>query len=118
MITFAHRRLRNARGNLDIIGGVRRAGIESFNGAKNESASAGERHAQGEELDTAASSSPSTAWSVTFWSMTSVAGSLPDTAFQWSQNAMTSRRLGGLGAVGVGIGQAVGAAVLAEEGQH
>jgi hypothetical protein len=37
------------------------------------------------------SSSPRIAWVVTFWSMISIAGSLPETAFQWSQNAMTSR---------------------------
>jgi len=28
---------------------------------------------------------------VTFWSMISMAGSVPVTAFQWSQNAITSR---------------------------
>ena len=38
-----------------------------------------------------ASSSPRTCWVVTFWSMISIAGSVPETAFQWSQNAMTSR---------------------------
>ena len=31
------------------------------------------------------------AWVVTFWSMMSIFGSAPETAFQWSQNAMTSR---------------------------
>jgi hypothetical protein len=30
-------------------------------------------------------------WVVTFWSMISIFGSDPGTAFQWSQNAMTSR---------------------------
>ena len=38
-----------------------------------------------------ASSSPRTAWVVTFWSMISIFGSAPETAFQWSQNAMASR---------------------------
>ena len=38
-----------------------------------------------------ASSSPRTAWVVTFWSMISIFGSCPLTVFQWSQNAMTSR---------------------------
>ena len=37
------------------------------------------------------SSSPRTSWVVTFWSMISIFGSIPETAFQWSQNAMTSR---------------------------
>ena len=31
------------------------------------------------------------AWVVTFWSMISILGSAPETAFQWSQNAMASR---------------------------
>ena len=31
------------------------------------------------------------AWVVTFWSMISIFGSAPETCFQWSQNAMTSR---------------------------
>ena len=38
-----------------------------------------------------ASSSPRTAWVVTFWSMISIFGSAPLTDFQWSQKAMTSR---------------------------
>ncbi len=38
-----------------------------------------------------ASSSPRMGWVVTFWSMISIAGSAPDTCFQWSQKAMTSR---------------------------
>jgi hypothetical protein len=38
-----------------------------------------------------ASSSPRMAWVVTFWSMISMCGSAPETAFQWSQKAMTSR---------------------------
>ena len=52
---------------------------------------AGERMRRVRNLTPRASSSPSTAWLVTFWSMTSIVGSLPETAFQWSQNAMTSR---------------------------
>ncbi len=38
-----------------------------------------------------ASSSPGTAWVVTFWSMISIFGSCPEMAFQWSQDAMASR---------------------------
>jgi purine-cytosine permease-like protein len=38
-----------------------------------------------------ASSSPSTLWVVSFWSITSRCGSAPLTAFQWSQKARTSR---------------------------
>ena len=37
------------------------------------------------------SSSPRMAWVVTFWSMISIFGSAPETAFQWSQNAIASR---------------------------
>ena len=53
--------------------------------------SAGERMRRVRNLTPRSSSSPSTAWVVTFWSMISMAGSLPDTVFQWSQNAITSR---------------------------
>ncbi len=35
--------------------------------------------------------SPRICWVVTFWSMISMRGSDPDTCFQWSQNAITSR---------------------------
>ena len=66
-----------------------------------------------------ASSSPRMAWVVTFWSMISIFGSEPETAFQWwRKNAMASPVLGGLGDVGVGVDQVVGAGVLGEEGQH
>jgi hypothetical protein len=37
------------------------------------------------------SSSPRTGWVVTLWSMVSMRGSDPEAAFQWSQNAITSR---------------------------
>ena len=50
-----------------------------------------ERMRRVRNLTPRASSSPSTAWVVTFWSMTSMAGSAPETVFQWSQNAMASR---------------------------
>jgi hypothetical protein len=50
--------------------------------------------------------------------MTSVAGSVPDTAFQWSGERDDLAVLGGFGDVGVGVDQVVGAAVLGEEGQH
>ena len=52
---------------------------------------AGERMRRVANLTPRASSSPSTCWVVSFWSMTSMAGSLPLTALQWSQKAMTSR---------------------------
>src|SRR5204863_2491297 len=52
---------------------------------------AGERIRRVRNLTPRSSSSPSTAWVVTFWSMTSIAGSFPLAAFQWSQNAITSR---------------------------
>ena len=38
-----------------------------------------------------ASSSPRTSWGAAFWSMISIFGSAPDTAFQRSQKAMASR---------------------------
>ena len=53
--------------------------------------SAGERIRRVRNLTPRASSSPSTAWVVTFWSMTSIAGSVRGDAFQWSQKAITSR---------------------------
>ena len=52
---------------------------------------AGERMRRVRNLTPRPSSSPSTAWLVTFWSITSIFGSDPETCFQWSQNAMTSR---------------------------
>ena len=51
----------------------------------------GERIRKVRNLTPRWSSSPRTCWVVTFWSMISIAGSDPDTAFQWSQNAMASR---------------------------
>jgi hypothetical protein len=51
----------------------------------------GERIRRVANLTPRPSSSPGTAWVVTFWSMTSIFGSWPETAFQWSQNVMTSR---------------------------
>jgi len=51
----------------------------------------GERIRRVANLTPRPSSSPRMAWVVTFWSMISIVGSDPDTAFQWSQNAMTSR---------------------------
>ncbi len=53
--------------------------------------SAGERMRRVRNLTPRSSSSPSTVWVVTFWSMISMAGSVPEAAFQWSQNAITSR---------------------------
>ena len=50
--------------------------------------------------------------------MISIFGSDPDTCFQWSQKAITSRGLAGLGDVGAGVDEVVGAGVLGEEGQH
>ncbi len=50
---------------------------------------------------------------VTFWSITSIAGSAPETFFQWSQKAMTSRACG-LGQVSAGVDQVVRAGVLGE----
>src|SRR6266705_27325 len=52
---------------------------------------AGERMRRVRNLTPRWSSSPRTAWVVTFWSMTSMCGSVPETFFQWSQNAMASR---------------------------
>ena len=52
---------------------------------------AGERIRRVRNLTPRASSSPRTCWVVTFWSMISIFGSDPETAFQWSQNAMASR---------------------------
>ena len=52
---------------------------------------AGERMRRVANLTPRSSSSPRMAWVVTFWSMISILGSAPETAFQWSQNAMTSR---------------------------
>ena len=51
----------------------------------------GERIRKVANLTPRPSSSPRMAWVVTFWSMISIFGSDPDTAFQWSQKAMTSR---------------------------
>jgi len=51
----------------------------------------GERIRRVRNLTPRASSSPRTCWVVTFWSMTSMAGSCPLAAFQWSQNAIASR---------------------------
>jgi hypothetical protein len=45
--------------------------------------------------------------------MISIFGSVPETAFQWSQKAMASRAWGGLGEVGVGVDQAAGREVVA-----
>ena len=53
--------------------------------------SAGERMRRVRKLTPRPSSSPSTAWVVTFWSMISMAGSVPEAVFQRSQNAITSR---------------------------
>src|SRR6266567_1944487 len=69
----------------------------------------GERIRRVRNLTPRASSSPSTLWVVSFWSMTSRCGSWPLTVFQWSQNAMTSRAW---------VDEVVGAGVLGEEGQH
>ena len=52
---------------------------------------AGERMRRVANLTPRSSSSPRMAWVVTFWSMISILGSAPETACQWSQNAMTSR---------------------------
>ena len=51
----------------------------------------GERMRRVANLTPRPSSSPRMAWVVTFWSMISMFGSAPETAFQWSQKAMTSR---------------------------
>src|SRR5512144_1494613 len=74
----------------------------------------GERIRRVRNLIPRVSSSPSTAWVVTFWSITSMCGSAPERFFQWSAKAITSR----FGEVGVGVDQVVGAAVLGEERQH
>ncbi len=79
--------------------------------------SAGERIRRMRNLTPRASSSASTGWVVTFWSVTSMCGSVPLACFQWSQKAMTSRFSGGLGDIGVGVDEVVGAAVLGE-GQY
>src|SRR6266511_1643817 len=63
-------------------------------------------------------SSPSTGWVVTLESRISRCGSAPETAFQWSQNASTSRAWVALGDVGACVDEVVGAGVLGEEGQH
>src|SRR6266699_3424411 len=63
----------------------------------------GERIRRVRNLTPRASSSPSTLWVVSFWSMTSRCGSWPLTVFQWSQNALTSRAW-------VVLGQPVGVA--------
>ncbi|MGH3199164.1 MAG: hypothetical protein ACRDNT_25310 [Streptosporangiaceae bacterium] len=51
----------------------------------------GERMRKVANLTPRWSSSPRTSWVVTFWSMISILGSAPETAFQWSQNAIASR---------------------------
>ena len=51
----------------------------------------GERIRKVANLTPRSSSSPRMAWVVTFWSMISIFGSAPETAFQWSQKAMASR---------------------------
>ncbi len=53
-------------------------------------ASAGERIRRVRNLTPRVSSSPSTCSVVTFWSITSIAGSVPLMSFQWSQKTMAS----------------------------
>jgi len=55
---------------------------------------------------------------VTFWSVTSMCGSVPLAFFGWSQNAMTSRFWVALDRSALAQEEVVGAAVLGEEGQH
>src|SRR5262249_41705835 len=78
---------------------------------------AAERIRRVRNLTPRASSSPRMSWVVTFWSMTSIAGSVPATDFQWSQKASTSRDWVALEMSAFGVDQVVGAGVLAEEGQ-
>ena len=79
---------------------------------------AGERIRRVRNLTPRASSSASTGWVVTFWSVTSMCGSAPLAAFQWSQKAMTSRFWVALDRSALAQEEVVGAAVLGEEGQH
>ena len=78
----------------------------------------GRAHPQGEELTPRASSSPRTAWVVTFWSMISILRVGSGHGFPVVAERDHLAGLGGLGEVGVGVDQVVGAGVLGEEGQH
>ena len=55
---------------------------------------------------------------VTFWSITSIVGSAPDSGLPVVAERDDLAVLGGFGQVGVGVDEVVGAGVLGEERQH
>ena len=65
-----------------------------------------------------ASRSASTSWVVTRWSSTRVVGSVPGRLAPVVAEGEDLAGLGGLGDVGVGVDEVVGAGVLGEERQH